>query len=415
MEYDKAVTCGEPESKAYPHDSKSVRGNDGKLRVAGPDVNTSVLRENIKFPFSGRTAMNRFLKAPMTQRLCHWNKPDEPISKRGYPSPEYEHLYRRWGEGEIGMIVAGNLMLKYDAVEAFGNPILQHDHDGRVEAFRKHPGRQGGAALNPNPVSASDVQLTITWAGNWFNKPRALSIPEIKDIVKAWAQFLATTTNKRTDEYGGSLENRSRIIFEIIEEVQRRVNDPRFIICVKLNSVEFQPGGQTPEDCRNLCVKLEEAKVDFIDLSGGTFEGRAFEHKKESTKGQRVTKVYVTGGFRTTSRMVRAIEDEACDGIGIGRPLGAKPYLCKEILAGRITGAIENCVPLPKNTQATGMQLHQIGNGDELISDWSEESEVQRWLEADKEEEKRKMDLLPIVDSSGYAPIRAEAGFAYVR
>jgi hypothetical protein len=37
---------------------------------------------------------------------------------------------------------------------------------------------------------------------------------------------------------------------------------------VKLNSVEFQPGGQTPEDCRNLCVKLEQANVDFIDLSG---------------------------------------------------------------------------------------------------------------------------------------------------
>jgi 2,4-dienoyl-CoA reductase-like NADH-dependent reductase (Old Yellow Enzyme family) len=46
------------------------------------------------------------------------------------------------------------------------------------------------------------------------------------------------------------------------------VPDPSFIICVKINSVEFQPGGQTPEDCRNLCVKLEQAGIDFIDLSG---------------------------------------------------------------------------------------------------------------------------------------------------
>lgn len=89
------------------------------------------------------------------------------------------------------------------------------------------------------------------------------------DSVFCWlgyllAQFLSLTTNKRTDEYGGSFENRCRIIFEIIEEVHRRVTDPKFIICVKLNSVEFQPGGQTPEDCRNLCVKLEEARVDFI-------------------------------------------------------------------------------------------------------------------------------------------------------
>ena len=93
-------------------------------------------------------------------------------------------------------------MTTYDAVEAFGNPILPDDHDGRVAAYRKvteaakahgslfvsqlsHPGRQGGAALNPNPVSASDVQLNIAWAGNSFNKPRALTVPEIKESLKA--------------------------------------------------------------------------------------------------------------------------------------------------------------------------------------------------------------------------------------
>lgn len=129
----------------------------------------------------------------MTERLCHWNKDGEDINARGFPSEAYTRLYQRWGEGEIGIIVAGNLMLRYDAVEAFGNPILQDDHDNRTEAFQEvarmarkhgslfvaqlsHPGRQGNAALNPNPVSASDVQLKIEWAGNKFNKPRALTV-----------------------------------------------------------------------------------------------------------------------------------------------------------------------------------------------------------------------------------------------
>lgn len=101
----------------------------------------------------------------MTERLCNWNKDGEDISARGFPSDEYERLYRKWGEGDIGIIVAGNLMLKYDAVEAFGNPILPDNHDGRVEAFKKvadgakahgslflaqlsHPGRQGGKQTN---------------------------------------------------------------------------------------------------------------------------------------------------------------------------------------------------------------------------------------------------------------------------
>ncbi|KXL47899.1 hypothetical protein M433DRAFT_142223 [Acidomyces richmondensis BFW] len=414
-----------------------------------------------------------FHQAPMTERLCHWNKEGEDISGRGFPSEEYTRLYERWGEGEIGVIVAGNLMLRYDAVEAYGNPILQDDHDNRTAAFRKvadvakkhgslfiaqlsHPGRQGGAALNPNPVSASDVQLKIAWAGNTFNKPRALTFSEIKDMVKMWgetaylcyksgfdgvqvhcahgyllAQFLSMTTNLRTDEYGkDSLENRSRIVFEIIDEIKRRVNDPAFIICVKLNSVEFQPGGQTPDDCKRLCLKMEEAGVDFVDLSGGTFEGRAFEHKKESTKAResyfiefaemirpllKKTKVYVTGGFRTASGMVRAVQDGACDGIGIGRPLGAEPYLCKELLEGKITGALENFVPLPQNTQGTGTQLHQIGHNESMISDYSDESEVERWLEAFNKETARKQSVLPKVDSSGYPPLKPVVGFEYLR
>ena len=172
-------------------------------------------------------------------------------------------------------------------------------------------------------------------------------------------QFFSPTTNKRTDEYGGDFDNRTRIILEIIEEIHRRVDDPKFIVCVKLNSVEFQPGGQTPDDSKTICLKLEQARVDFVDLSGGTFEGRAFEHKKESTKAResyfiefaemirpllKKTKVYVTGGFRTASGMSQAVKDGACDGVGIGRPLGAEPYLCKEILEGRVTGALENYV-----------------------------------------------------------------------
>jgi 2,4-dienoyl-CoA reductase-like NADH-dependent reductase (Old Yellow Enzyme family) len=305
MEYDKPA---EPEADAYAHHTTLSGGNDGQLRVPGPAIDTTVLGEPVTFPFSGRVAKNRFLKAPMTERLCRWNEQGEDISARGFPSKELERLYGTWGEGETGVIVSGNIMVKYDAVEAYGNPILHDNHDGRVEAFRRvtkaaqahgslivaqisHPGRQGSATLNPEPVSASDVQLKIEWAGNWFAQPRALTVPEIQELVKQWgetaylcyqagfdgvqihcahgyllAQFLSLTTNKRTDEYGGDLANRSRIVFEIIAEVQRRVKDPSFIICVKINSVEFQPGGQTPEDCRELCVKLESARVDFIEL-----------------------------------------------------------------------------------------------------------------------------------------------------
>lgn len=139
----------------------------------------------------------------MTERLCTWNNnpPGSPINARGYPTPEYQSLYSTWGQGSIGIIVAGNIMIKYDSLEAYGNPILCDDHDNRVSAFRRvaeaakregslfiaqisHPGRQGPKHLNGEIVSASDIQLGIKWAGHEFGKPRPLEIGEIGELVR---------------------------------------------------------------------------------------------------------------------------------------------------------------------------------------------------------------------------------------
>ena len=205
--------------------------------------------------------------------------------------------------------------------------------------------------------------------------------------------------------------------------------DPDFIICVKMNSVEFQDKGTIPEYARNLCLKLEEARVDFVDLSGGRFEARALEHEKQCTIAResyfiefaelirlllKKTKICVTGGFRSSAGMVQAISKGACDGIGIERPLAMEPYLVTEILEGKVTGAIENFVPLPLNTQSSGTQLHQVGHEDELISDWSVEEEVKRWIEANEKETARKIGILPRADSSGCARSKTEAGLSYL-
>lgn len=66
------------------------------------------------------------------------------------------------------------------------------------------------------------------------------------------------------------------------------------------------------------------------------------------------------------------------------------------------------------NTQASGTQLHQIGKGHNLISDWSSEDEVKRWLAANEKEQARKVSVLPKVDSSGYPSLAATDGFAYL-
>lgn len=168
------------------------------------------------------------------------------------------------------------------------------------------------------------------------------------------AQFLAPSTNKRTDQYGGSLSNRSRLIFEINDAIRARIPDKSFTIGIKLNSVEFQDGGFSTEDCRTLCADLERHAFDFIELSGGTYESFGFEHKRESTRKREAffldfaekiipevknTKIYVTGGLRTAPAMVGALK--TVHGVGLGRPVANEFDLPRKILDGEVNAAID--------------------------------------------------------------------------
>ena len=85
------------------------------------------------------------------------------------------------------------------------------------------------------------------------------------------SQFLSPTTNQRTDKYGGSLENRSRLIMEIADEIRAKLPKD-FLLGIKINSVEFQDKGFNTEECKKLCENLEARKFDFVELSGGTYE-----------------------------------------------------------------------------------------------------------------------------------------------
>jgi 2,4-dienoyl-CoA reductase-like NADH-dependent reductase (Old Yellow Enzyme family) len=141
--------------------------------------------------------------------------------------------------------------------------------------------------------------------------------------------------------------------------------------------VEFQDRGFQPEEAREVCKILEENRFDFVELSGGTYEGNHFVHQRDSSKKREAffmefadlivpalkdTKVYVTGGFRSVGGMIDALA--TVDGVGLGRPLAAEPYLAKNIISGKVTGAIKHVFDesdfLLTNALA-GTQMGQIG------------------------------------------------------
>ncbi|KHJ85165.1 hypothetical protein OESDEN_15113 [Oesophagostomum dentatum] len=137
------------------------------------------------------------------------------------------------------------------------------------------------------------------------------------------------------------MPNRMRIIVEIFQAIRKEIPaNTGFLVGIKTNSVEFQVNGLTVEEAKEACAIMEECGFDFVELSGGTYEKLAFQHQRHTTRAREAyflefaekirpvfkqTIVYVTGGFRTASGMVRAINSGATDGIGLGRPTTAEP------------------------------------------------------------------------------------------
>lgn len=218
------------------------------------------------------------------------------------------------------------------------------------------------------------------------------------------AQFLSPTTNKRGDEYGGgSLEGRARLLVEIVRAI-RAGTSPGFVVGVKLNSVEFQQDGLRPEEARELCAVLDGMGVDFVELSGGTYEQLAFKHeryaiaftssrqqqqqatktlslRRESSRKReaffiefaaliapelRRAKTYLTGGFQTAAGMADALA--TVDGVGLGRALCHEPFLCRDILAGSTAGVARSLVDgnnAALSNAAALMQMWRLALGKE--------------------------------------------------
>jgi len=264
------------------------------------------------------------------------------------------------------------------------------------------------------------IRQFLTFVGNVmgmeFAKPHAATQEEIDQVIDGFAhaaeflekagydgielhgahgyllaQFLSPSTNQRTDKYGGSLENRIRLSLEVAEACQKRVKK-EFIIGIKINSVEFQDKGFTPEDAQGLVKALEGARFDYAELSGGTYESLAFGHKRESTKKRESffldfaeeivkplskTKTYITGGLKSVGAMVKALN--TVDGVGLARPVCQEPRLPNDILEGKVTAAIR--LMLDDNdfgitNTAAGTQIRQISKDEEPI-DLSDEKNVE--------------------------------------
>lgn len=173
------------------------------------------------------------------------------------------------------------------------------------------------------------------------------------------SQFLSPLVNKRTDDWGGSLENRARFLLEAVKAVRARVG-PGFCVSVKLNSADFQKGGFDVEDAKWVAAQLNGLGVDLLELSGGSYESPAMQgHTSESSTSKRevyfidfardvaavaTMPIMVTGGVHRLATAQAAIGN-GVDVLGIARAMALVPDLPEQWKAGRMAE-----VPMPEVT-----------------------------------------------------------------
>ncbi|MGI5438561.1 hypothetical protein ACQEV4_14415 [Streptomyces shenzhenensis] len=251
---------------------------------------------------SGITLQNRIVKAAMEEQLAGaGQQPDERI----------ERLYRRWGAGGAGLVITGHVMVDRRALAQPGDIVL--DEVSELEPFRRwasaagtapvwmqinHPGRvvlrdTGALALAPSATRVNAGALS-----SLYPVPKPMTVADIHEVIERFAttaflaqeagfagveihaahgyllsQFLSPLVNSRDDEWGGSLENRARLLLRIVEAVRGRVRSG-FGVAVKLNSADFQRGGFDIDDAGRVIEWLGD-RVDFVELSGGSVEALA--------------------------------------------------------------------------------------------------------------------------------------------
>ena len=326
---------------------------------------------------------NRLIKGAMSEALAN---------TAGQPNHLHFGLYQAWAKGGLGCAITGNVMVDIRAKNEPGVVAVESDRDlallqqwanvgkqhGMVQLVQlSHPGRQCPKGLNKETVAPSAVPYSPMLATT-FGTPRALREDEILDIIQRFAtsaqvceqagfegvqlhgahgylisQFLSPLTNKRQDQWGGSIENRMRFLLEVYTAV-RKATSENFIISVKLNSADFQRGGISEEDVVTVFKAIDDAGIDLIEISGGSYEAPAMAGAKEDKRkastiareayfldfAEKIRKqvkchLMVTGGFRTVEGMNAALDSGACEFVGIARPFAVETDLANRLIAGQ--------------------------------------------------------------------------------
>jgi 2,4-dienoyl-CoA reductase-like NADH-dependent reductase (Old Yellow Enzyme family) len=318
---------------------------------------------------------NRFVRSATWEGMC---------DESGRPGRRLAECYRELAKGGVGLIITGYAFVLLDGKQTRGSLGAHrddfevemkalcasvHDEGGKLCLQLVHTGGQARVPAEGRLIAPSAIA-----AEEYSDMPHAMTSQDIADVVtafaasakraKAWgfdalqihaahgyliSQFLSPRTNLRADEYGGSIENRSRLLVDICRRVRNVVGNA-FPILVKLNGSDHVEKGFTPDDATAVASLLESEGIDAIEVSSGTAASGDLlpARKKVDTREEeaynlqvaaRIRKavdcpVMVVGGFRSYDIAERVIQSGEADYISLARPLVREPGLINRWQAG---------------------------------------------------------------------------------
>jgi 2,4-dienoyl-CoA reductase-like NADH-dependent reductase (Old Yellow Enzyme family) len=345
------------------------------------------------------TVPNRFVRS-----ATH----DFMADDEGSVTDAHIELYRRLAEGEVGLIITGHAhvqpsgkaspkqMAVFDDrfIEGLARiPEIVHHFASRVFLQIAHAGRQTKEKLcGCIPVSPSAVYDPVSKV-----MPRELAFDEIRALIVDFisaakrakragfdgvqlhaahgyllSSFLSPHTNRRADEWGGPVENRARVLVEILRGVKSACGRD-FPVIVKLNSTDFLESGLVLEDAVRVARMIEAEGIDGIEVSGGMAEagrvsvwaglrgedeeGYFVENAARIKRAVRVP-VFALGGIRTLAVAERIVREGRADLVSLSRPLIRDPFLVKHFREG--LAAKSECISCNKCFNPRGIRCAEL-------------------------------------------------------
>lgn len=320
---------------------------------------------------NGMTLSNRFVRSATWEGMCE---------KGGRPTPKLAACYRDLAAGGVGLIITGYTFVRPEGKQLPGKMGIHsdefaddmralaeavHDEGGKICVQLVHAGGQTTAKMaGRRPLAPSAIKVE-----QYPEEPEAMTQVEIDGVVAAFAegalrareygfdavqlhaahgylisQFLSPLTNRRTDSYGGSLENRCRFLLEVYRRVRSAVGRD-FPVLAKLNGSDNLDGGFDSGDAIHAARLLDEEEIDAIEVSGGTSasgdktpvrtgidrpdrEAYNLGLAREIRKALRCP-IMAVGGFRSLEVIKRAVAEDGIDYISMARPFIREPRLVK--------------------------------------------------------------------------------------